>query len=442
MINLDTNIKSHHVLTKKDYEKSRRIFVYEGCTSVGISSLTSGAFLAGFANFLGASDYINGIIFALPSFVGVVQIFSSLVFEKLEKRKPLITLLSFIYRLLISSIFLIPFFVSNSNVRIWLLAIFYSIACALNSFISPSACNLLVNLTPANIRGKYFSTRDSINIAVATIFTLSMGKVLDHFRNAYAQEKGFLIIAILSIFLTLLNLLCWKNIKEPINVTTDSSIKIRDIFTKPLQDKRFRLIIIFFIIWNISVQVGVPYCSIFMVTRLKLSYTYIMIMGLINSIAKMISAPFWGKLANKHSFGKCCSLSILILGITMFLWTFTNSYNSIIFVPLLNILSGISWSGINLSMFTIPFEFSPEEGRTMYLSLNSTLSGLLGFISTLICSLLLKYTEGTNFHLFNFDFINIQLLFLLSSLLMFITMIFSSKFIERGSLKNNKVESL
>ena len=87
-------------LTSRDFVNSRRYFIYEACTAIGITSLTSGAFLAGFASYMGAADNFNGIIGAIPAAAGVIQMFSSIIFEKLEKRKFLISLGSILYRIL------------------------------------------------------------------------------------------------------------------------------------------------------------------------------------------------------------------------------------------------------------------------------------------------------------------------------------------------------
>jgi hypothetical protein len=90
-------------LTEKDYRSSRVLFLIEGSTGMAIYALTSGAFLAGFINYLGASDRFNGIIGSLPLLLGVTQLFAPLFLEKLEQRKLLIAMLSISYRLLLGS---------------------------------------------------------------------------------------------------------------------------------------------------------------------------------------------------------------------------------------------------------------------------------------------------------------------------------------------------
>lgn len=103
-------------LTESDYEESRNYFIYEGCMAAGILSLTSGAFLTGYAKYIGISDVFNGIISAISAATGLIQLFSSMIFQKLENRKFLVVLSSFIFRLLLSIMFLMPLVFDLSSV--------------------------------------------------------------------------------------------------------------------------------------------------------------------------------------------------------------------------------------------------------------------------------------------------------------------------------------
>lgn len=77
-------------VSDENYELSRRRFILEGCLSNGIYTLTAGAFLAGYAKFLGASDQIIGLIAAIPLLANILQMFSPIFLEKLTSRKSLI----------------------------------------------------------------------------------------------------------------------------------------------------------------------------------------------------------------------------------------------------------------------------------------------------------------------------------------------------------------
>lgn len=411
-------------LNSRDYERGRKIFLYEGCAAMGIFSITSGAFLAGLANHMGASDEFNGIIGAIPALAGVVQILSSMVFEKLERRKFLISILCFCFRLLLGIIFLIPFIIKNVELRLSALCILYGISYSLAAFITPPASNWMIDLTPESIRGKYFALKDSYSLAFVTIITLVMGKVLDYFGDNKSLDYGYAIVGVVVILLTVMNFVFLSNIKEPIIKKMKTKISLKDTILSPWKNKEFRKIIVLFIIWNIALQIAGPFFSVYMVTKLKLTYTYIMIMGVLTSLVRVFIVAYWGKFADSRSWVACAKYSIGALAICHGLWMLVDKNSMGFLIPFLHIVGGIAWGGINISLFNIQFVFSPKEGRTMYLGLNAAVGGVLGFLSTIFGSVLLKLLQDLRLHIIFFDISNMQILFLLSGTMLFICALF------------------
>ena len=429
---------NNKILHIKDYEKSRKLFIYEGCAAMGILSITSGAFLAGLAQHLGASDELNGIIGAIPFLVAVFQIYASLVFEKLERRKFLVSILCFCFRFLLGLMFLIPFLISNSNYRIIMLIVFCGTAYIIAAFTYPPVNTWMVDLTPENIRGKYFAQKDSYSLAFVTIATLVLGKILDNYRGNNSIDTGYGIVAVVVIILTITNFIFLSSIEEPMVKKMEIEIKLKDVIIIPLKNKDFRKIIILFILWSIAFQIAGPFFSVYMVTRLKLTYTYIMFMGVITSAVRVISVVYWGRFGDKRSWVSCTKYSICALALCNGLWTFVDVNSMLILVPLLHIIGGIAWAGINISLFNIQFLFSPRSGRTMYLAVNAAISGILGFISTIVGAVLLNLLQSLKFNLFMFSIGNIQILFAISSILLLLCASYVNIFIKDNNMNSEK----
>ena len=110
---LTTKFKSIYInkepLTDEDMDTSRNLSILEGSTARTIFTLTGGAFLVGFAKYLGANDQIAGIVAAVPVLAGIIMAFSPILFERLENRKSIICLFCFIGRLMLGTMILIPF---------------------------------------------------------------------------------------------------------------------------------------------------------------------------------------------------------------------------------------------------------------------------------------------------------------------------------------------
>lgn len=429
------NYFSNSPLTREDYEFSRKMFIYEGSAAVGIFSLTSGAFLAGFAKYLGATDEFNGLIGSIPSLAGVFQILSSLLFEKMKHRKFLIAILCFIFRMLLGIMIFVPIFVQNTTIRLVLLATIYGIAYSIAAFITPPASSWIVDLTPENIRGRYFARKDAVSLGFLTILTLALGKIMDMFRKSNNEYGGFIILALVVIVLTVMNFYFLSVVKEPTDHRKSTIFNLKTVIQMSLTHRGFRKIIIMSTLWGIALQIGGPFFAVYMVTGLKLSYSYIMVMGLISSIVRVISAKTWGDLADKRSWAFTTKLSIVILAVVHLTWGLVDSSSSSILVPLLHIIGGIAWAGLSISLFNIQFVYAPVEGRTAYLGVAAALGGLAGFASTYIGSIIVKLLKNLNFNFFGFSIGNMQIVFILSGLLLIATAGYVHIYMKQGLIE-------
>lgn len=419
-------------LKLRDYEKGRKHFIYEGSTTMIIFALAGGAFLSGFANSLGATDGFNGIIGAIPALTGVIQIFSSLFFEKIEHRKFLISLFSFLGRLLLGVMFLIPIFILNKGISLYSLLFIYTIAFLLLGFVGPPVSGWLVDLTPENIRGKYLARKDAVSLAFVTVATLAFGKILDIFRNNNNEYIGFITIGIGLILLAFCELYFLSSIKEPLVNKKNNSVTLKKAILEPIMNKTFRKVVLLFVFWNISLFVALPYFSVYMVTKLHLSYTYIMIMGLVSAIARVFVVKYWGSLADNKSWESATKYSIATLALCHFSWAFVNNQTAVVLVPIMNVLGGIAWGGVSIALFNIQFLYAPKESRTIYIGGCAAYGGVIGFVSTIIGSLILNALSNYNISIKGFEFSNMQIIFLISGILLGLCSLYVHKFIEKN----------
>ena len=405
-------------LEESDYAKSRNISILEGCSARTVFNLTSGAFLAGYASFLGAGDSFNGIIGAIPVLAGVIQLLSPIYFERVEKRKLQVSILNFLHRFILGLMVFIPLIFFDNTPRLLVLSIIYFIAYLAVSFANPATSGLIIDLVPGNIRGKYFGKRESIVIASGMIVSLIMGKVMDTFKSGNNEYGGFVVTFSIILLLSFANFFFWTMIKEPQLKRSRTTFRIKQIITMPLKNAGFKKVVIFFVLYNIGLQIAGPFFSVYMVTGLKLEYTYIMLMGVLSTIVNVILVRIWGRIADSRSWDYVLKYSILLLGISHFTWFFVNQSTGSLLIPLLHMTSGVAWAGIGISTFNIQFIYSPEEGRTVYIGFNAALGGLVGFLGTLVGSVLLVIFESMGLHILNFKFGGMQMLFSISGILL------------------------
>lgn len=421
----------------EEQRKGRKLFVYEGVSARTVFVLTSGAYLAGFASFLGADDSFNGMIGAVPALAGIIQIFSPMVLEKMGRRKLLVAVLSLLHRLLLGGMVFIPLMIRDTRGSLYTLWGMYLFSHICVSFITPAANNWIVSLTDPRDRGRYFGMRDSMLFAVSTVFNLIMGRVLDIFKNNNEEYTGFVLVFSLALVFAVVNFFLLSSIKEPQVVKSETVPRLKQIFTVPLQDKAFRKIIGLFLLWNVGLQIGAPFFAVYFVTGLKVGYTYITLCNMISAVVMIASARLWGRLADKSSWPNVTMLTIGVLAACHSLWFFTTPDNVYYIMPVNQILGGVAWGGINIALFNMQFAYSPEKGRTVYLGFNAAIGGIVGFACSALGSLIVKLLDGRTFYWIFIPVTKMQVVFGLSGILLAACVIYI-KFAFRDSVPSNE----
>lgn len=402
-------------LSDTDMRLSRRISVFEGCTARSILTLTGGAFLVGFAKYLGADDEIAGIIAAIPVLAGMITAFSPVFYEKMRNRKLITCLFCFIGRLLLGLMIFIPLIKADTAFKITLLMIIFLIANLLLSFTIPASQTWLLAITPENIRGDYFGRRESIVLGVVTCITLLMGQVLDRFQKMGQPFSGFLIIYIFVMAAAIVNFILFSSMKEPAYPQPVREINIRNVMLLPLQNRKYMRIVFVMLIWNVGFQLASPFTSVYMISRLELGYGYITLMLVLSSAASIVSVRFWGGLADKRSWMYLLKIMMLIQAFCFLIWFFTDEGNAFLLLPAAHILGGAAISGINISINNIQYNFAPAENKTVYMGFSSAVNGIFGFAGTLAGSCFIKFMPGLVTSAGGFSIGSIQVIFVLAA---------------------------
>ncbi|WP_041706738.1 MFS transporter [Ruminiclostridium cellulolyticum] len=415
-------------LSEEDMRVSRNLSIFEGCTARSILTLTSGAFLVGFAKYLGASDEKAGIIAAIPVLAGIVTVFSPIVIEKLESRKLLTCMLCFIGRLMMGLMILIPFISPYKTVRVQLLIWVFFIANLILAFTTPYAQTWLLNITPKRIRGDYYGKRESIVLGTVTVVTLIMGQVLDKFERMGQQFTGFIVLYAFVIVTAIINTVLFSKIKEPVNPVLKPGVSFKNLFSLPVKNKNFMKITFITLFWNLGYQIAFPFTSVYMVSILHLRYGLVTVMAVLASITSVVSVRFWGKIADKKSWLYIMKLMIVLQILSFLTWFFINPDTVYILMPVAHILGGAAISGVNISVNNLQYSYSPADNKTVYMGFSSAVNGIIGFLGTLAGSLFIKVMDTRGVSLGGFSIGNMQMLFLAAVIVLIVSMFGISKF--------------
>ena len=402
----------------------------EGSFANGIGTMSSGVIISGILKYLGASDAVNGIISGIPVSAGILLILVPLAFRNITHVKRTVTLFAVIHRLLFALMLSVPLIVQNNAVRLIAFVVIYASGYMIGTFIGPSASNWLISLVPARIRGRYLGIREGTMIASMTVVSVAIGLVVDHMKAIGNEALGYGICTAVIFVFTVCNFFCLLNIKEPPPAPVRNKITFKKILTAPIKNKNFRKIILLSVFWNFSLQIGGPYFSIYFYSVLGLNYTYLMIMNVLMYVFRVFAAQYWGRLADRKNWVYVTKLSLICLGITHAGFIFMNENTYLWVNPILQALAGIGWGGVAISMFNLQFEYAPEENRTSYISLNTSVGSVVGFLAILIASVIVNKIGGNTIYISSFPIHGMQFLLLTSGVLIIFTSLFVHKFIK------------
>lgn len=422
--------------TEKDLERNRLLVILEGASARTIFNLTSGAFLVGFLKYMGASDAFCGYVISIPVFAAIIQVFSPIILESLEFRKTIIIIGAMIHRILLTMLIFVPFLPLPSGIKLMIAAIVLFISNLAISFVNPAISNMYISFVPQNIRGRYFGTRESYILIAATLMTLVLGKILDIFNDAGKEGTGYIIVYCFIFLFTIINFSFFVFMKEvPLSHTTET-IKLSEIFTLPLKNRKFIRYFIMLIIWNFAVQIASAYFGVYLKSDLSMSYTVITSLSLINAVIYILSARIWGRFADRNGWSKTTMITVGILSICHFTWFFASEGSPFVLLILIigHITGGMAWSGINVALFNLQFDFTPDEKRTVYIGFSAAISGMIGYISAIFGAQLVGLFGEKPVMIFGTPYDIKQILFLISSVLLAVCAAYIGLFMHR--LKN------
>lgn len=406
--------------SEKDLERNRLLGIPEGASAKAIYNLTTSAYLVGLLKTMGASDAVCGYILALPVLAAFIQFLSPIILESLPSRKRLILIGTALHRFLLAALIVIPFLPLSSSVKLWSTGIIYFVSYVAVGFVNPAISNFYVSFVPQNMRGKYFGNRESYMLLIATVITLILGKVLDGYTEAGRELSGYVIVYAVIFVLAAANFILYFKMKEVPLIHSQERIRVREIFTLPFKDKLFINYFIMSILYNIAIQIASAFFGVYLKSDLSLNYTTITILSMVNSVFYVLSAGIWGRYADKKGWANTTWLTLGILSVCHALWFFASQGSPAVLFLVTggHVLGGIAWSGINVALFNLQFDFTPDEKRTVYIGFSAATSGIVGFLAATLGSELVSHFEHEKLYLIGAAFDIKQILFLTSSLLL------------------------
>ena len=414
------------------FDRAYRDYVADGevlrILNIIILSVAVGTFLftaqlgiafTGYISALGAGEFVFGVVSAMPVIAGLLQIPASYLAQKSGKYKQMFLIGGLLQRISWLVIAFIPFLFPVEGSQIWALVVLVTLGAMGGSFIAITHMTLFASVVPADIRGRYITTRHKVTTVCGIISGLCIAFMLDNMPGFYGYTLVFAIGGIAGI----IDILMYTGVKfSSIPKKTDGySLMngIRGCFTS----KRMRNFLIYWTYWFFVVNLTAPYFGLYAIDVLGLSFTSIIVLGTIVAQAlTLLVVSKWGVFLDRYGSVPTLMIAATTASVTMSAWLFAVP-GSVVPIIVFNFFGGIFWCAIDACFINMQITHTPTEDRPTTLAIFALFTSGAAAVALITGGALLEVfypvMNRLDFTFFGTPFDNFKLLFAIGIVLRF-----------------------
>ena len=367
-------------ILKDENKKTRLFFILDGVLINAALVLTSGIFLSGYIVFLGASDFLVGLLNNSLTWASVAALFSFLIYEKMERRKKFLLTLLVVSRLMVCSVIFLPLILGKGPVTLTILTVMVILGNILWGVYTIGSSVWMMSSFPKETRNEFIYKRIFWLRISFTLFTIIMGFILDWSGKSYI---GFLVVFITSLVLSLADVVILFNIKEPVNKITRNFRFNPNVFFEPFTRRDYRRFLIFIFMFYCSLTISSSFSPLYLIRYLKFDYKFISAINVITYLFMILCTSLWSRFESKKGLIFVFKITGLIAIIEYLIYGFLtrDTYFLLYLAP---VFSGIGYSGFNIAILNYRYELMPENNRTIYEGWFGAVMGLSMLVSPVI----------------------------------------------------------
>lgn len=382
------------------------------------SGLTTGWFLNYFAQDLGATGKMLGLIAALPELVGVTRLAAPQLIDWFASRKRMFLIASVVAHLATIGIPLValPVFESAGVYRLWLLVGYLFVASVAGFLAYVAYLSWVSDLIPRERWGRFFALRNVWFVGVRMVALLAGGWIQQWWVRTYPEQTLWIYVVLFlsGSLLLLCSLVPMLRLRDvPVRHRERHGHSLAELFGV-LADGRFRKMLAFgawLAFWSGMTQAAFPlYSRRVLALELGVIVSALTLMRL----CQMAVSPVAGALSDR--FG---NKPVLVLGVVgaasgpMFWliagpetwWFIFGAY-----------VAWGAWAAVNICGQNLVLKLAPESNNAAHIAVYQGLTGLCAGVSGILGGYAFDWLDAAGFRttLGGFVLSHYQLLFLVS----------------------------
>lgn len=385
-------------MEKDIYKNSRIMYIIEAALEYFISILIGGAYLARLTSELGLSDSVTGILSSLISIGCSMQIVAIFLFgNRSAKRR--VTVMHTLNQLCFALIYFVPFIDLPRGAKVAAFVVLLLSGHVINNVVQSPKIHWFMSLVEDKKRGRFTAIKEIISLIGGMVFSLVMGSLMDMYEERGELQKSFIVCGI-ALFVFMVGhtvcLICSR--EKPVRAQETEGKK--KLIAELARDKSFLKIILVSVFWSVATHVSTPFYGTYQIKELGFSMTFVSILSTVYAICRScVSLPL-GRYADRHSFAKMLNICFIVMMVAFGVQSFTAPENGKIFYTMYYMLYAVGMAGINSGSINLIYERVSMEKRVCALAFKNTLTGLVGFGTTLLAGMFVEHIQSSGNTLF------------------------------------------
>lgn len=408
-------------ITKDAIRTSLRASTIDSAFAAVYTITTSGVLLSNFLVELHASPVAIGMLTSIPMLVNLIQPVGAYLSERITSRFQYSLWTNgparLVWIILLLGIVAFSWGLVNSQQLVILTLGILVVSSLSNGLGGASWLSWMAQIVPRRLRGRYFGLRNSVASLTNLICVPLAGLAISKWYSGAIQGYG--VVVFVGILAAIISLGCQyfqvdinpqqqntlpdqisenkalsieaidRDLPNTENTETKSDLALsgdsssgKSIF----KDFNFLMFLLYFGLWAFAVNLGAPFFNYYLLDTLDIDVSWVAIYGSLRAGATLVMLILWGKLADKIGNRPILLIVGLVLALTPLLWLLVgNSPLDIwVWLPLLHILLGITWAGIDLCNNNIQLGIAPAKHQAIYFAIAAAVAGVSGALGTTI----------------------------------------------------------
>lgn len=414
------------IYNSKGYKRSKNAYILQCTFEYFVTILVGDAFLAKLLTSMGISDSLTGIISSFITLAFLFQLFTVVCVSKIRNIKKTSIFFSTLSQIFFGCLYLVPFLCADVKYKTFLVAICILLAYFCNYFVTSVIYKWGNSFVEPTKRGVFSAKKETISLISGMIFTFIVGYSVDKFEALGNLKGGFLFSAIAIFILSLCNFISLFSIKEQKNDAYEEKVTLSETIKYILKNKGFLNVIIMSCLWDISRYMSLGFMGTFKTKDLLFSLTAIQLINISASLFRAVFSRPIGKFSDKFSYSKGMKLGFSIAMIS-YVFTALTTQKTRWFVVISTILYNVSLAGTNQNNLNIAYSYVDNKYLSQSMAVKNSISGLCGFLSSLVGGKILSYVQKSGNVVFGFNVYGQQILAVISFFTVLITILFANK---------------